>query len=298
MAGLAPPHNARMNRIGIIGGSGLYDLPGLADTQWMNVDTPWGAPSDDIFVGMLHGVALAFLPRHGRGHRIPPSEVNHRANIAALKSLGVTDVVSVGAVGSLREDLPPGTFVVVDQYIDRTTRREGSFFGHGLVAHVSMAHPVCARIGGHVGRTLALAGVPHAIGGTYVAIEGPQFSTLAESRLYRAWNADVIGMTNLPEARLAREAELCYASIAMVTDFDCWHPEHDSVTVSAVIRVLLDNASKAQTVVADLAGALAGDPQAAACACRRALDHALITAPQARDPVMLAKLRGIAGRVL
>jgi 5'-methylthioadenosine phosphorylase len=287
-----------MQRIGIIGGSGLYDLPGLAETRWVSVETPWGAPSDEIFLGTLDGVALAFLPRHGRGHAIAPSDVNYRANIAALKSLGVSDVLSLSAVGSLREDRPPGTFVVVDQFIDRTVARASSFFGPGLVAHVSMAHPVCARLGAHVARALQAAGIAHAIGGTYVAMEGPQFSTLAESRLYRSWQADVIGMTNLPEAKLAREAELCYASIAMVTDFDCWHPEHDSVSVQAIVRVLLENASRAQRLVADLAGAIAHDAHASDCACRRALDHALITAPAARDPALLEKLRGIAGRVL
>jgi len=287
-----------MNRIGIIGGSGVYDLAGLTDTRWVAVDTPWGAPSDEVFLGTLDGVALAFLPRHGRGHRIPPSEVNYRANVAALKALGVTDVLSVSAVGSLREDLAPGTFVVVDQFIDRTLRRESSFFGNGLVAHVSMAHPVCSRLGQHVLRALRAAGVAQVAGGTYVCIEGPQFSSLAESRLYRGWNCDVIGMTNMPEAKLAREAELCYASVAMVTDYDCWHPEHDSVTVAAVIKVLLGNANTARRLVADLAPAVAHDPHAAACICRRALDHALITAPDKRDPAMVDKLRGIAGRVL
>jgi 5'-methylthioadenosine phosphorylase len=287
-----------MQRIGIIGGSGLYDLPGLVDTRWASIETPWGAPSDEIFLGTLDGVHLAFLPRHGRGHAIAPSDVNYRANIAALKSLGVTDVLSLSAVGSLREDRPPGTFVVVDQFIDRTVARASSFFGPGLVAHVSMAHPVCARLGAHVARALEAAGIAHAIGGTYVAMEGPQFSSLAESRLYRSWQADVIGMTNLPEAKLAREAELCYASIAMVTDFDCWHPGHDSVTVQAVLKVLFENASRAQRLVADIAGAIAHDAHAADCACRRALDHALITAPAARDAALVEKLRGVAGRVL
>ena len=288
-----------MKRIGILGGSGLYDLPGLTETRWVRVDTPWGAPSDEVFVGTLGGeVPLAFLPRHGRGHRIAPSDVNYRANIAALKSLGVTDVISLSAVGSLREHLTPGTFVVVDQFIDRTVSRASSFFGPGLVAHVSMAHPVCARLGRHLQGALHAAGVAHAVGGTYVAMEGPQFSSLAESRLYRSWQADVIGMTNMPEAKLAREAELCYASVAMVTDFDCWHPDHDSVTVAAIVEVLLRNASCAQRLVGDVAHAIGGDPQGTDCACRRALDHALITAPAARDPAMVEKLRGIAGRVL
>ena len=284
--------------LAIIGGSGLYDLPGLADTRWETVDTPWGAPSDQIFRGRLGSAQLAFLPRHGRGHRIPPSEVNYRANIAALKSLGVTDVLSVSAVGSLRADLPPGTFVVVDQFIDRTFAREKSFFGTGMVAHVSMAKPVCPRLGDHVQAALAQQGVPHVRGGTYLAMEGPQFGTLAESQLYRSWNVSVIGMTNMPEAKLAREAELCYCSVSMVTDFDCWHTGHEAVTVDAVIQVLLANAQAAKTLVAGLAGTIAADPQAAACACRQALQHALITAPEARDAALVAKLQGVAGRVL
>jgi len=284
--------------IGIIGGSGLYDLPGLSDTRWVRCDTPWGAPSDEIFVGRLGDAQLAFLPRHGRGHRIPPGEVNYRANIAALKSLGVTDVLSLSAVGSLRADLPPGSFVIVDQFIDRTFAREKSFFGTGLVAHVALAQPVCARLGDHLQRALAAQALPHARGGTYLVMEGPQFSTLAESRLYRSWNCDVIGMTNMPEAKLAREAELCYASVAMVTDFDCWHPAHDAVTVEAIVKVLLGNAAQAQRLVVQLADALAHDAHAAGCACRHALDHALITTPAARDPAMVEKLRGIAGRVL
>jgi 5'-methylthioadenosine phosphorylase len=284
--------------IGIIGGSGVYDLPGLTETRWVGVDTPWGAPSDEIFVGRLGDAQLAFLPRHGRGHRIPPNDVNYRANIAALKSLGVSDVISLSAVGSLRADLPPGSFVVVDQFIDRTFAREKSFFGTGLVAHVAMAHPVCARLGDHLQRALAALALPHARGGTYLVMEGPQFSTLAESRLYRSWNCDVIGMTNMPEAKLAREAELCYASVAMVTDFDCWHPEHDAVTVAAIVKVLLDNAAHAQQLVVRLAEALAHDTHAVGCACRKALDHALITAPSARDAAMVQKLRFIASRVL
>jgi 5'-methylthioadenosine phosphorylase len=291
-----------MGTLAIIGGSGLYDLPGLQDTRWETVDTPWGAPSDAIFRGRLvtaRGAAeLAFLPRHGRGHRIPPSEVNYRANIAALKQIGATDVLSVSAVGGLRADLPPGTFVVVDQFIDRTFARAKSFFGTGLVAHVSMARPVCPRLGDHVQAALAAQGVPHVRGGTYLAMEGPQFSTQAESELYRSWNASVIGMTNMPEAKLAREAELCYCSVSMVTDFDCWHPHHDAVTVDAVIGVLLKNAASAKTLVAGLAGTVVHDAAAPACACRHALDHALITAPEARDPAVVRKLQAVAGRVL
>ena len=284
--------------IGIIGGSGLYDLPGLQDTRWVDVETPWGPPSDQIFLGRLGEARLAFLPRHGRGHRLSPSDINYRANIAALKSLGVTDLLSLSAVGGLRADLAPGTFVVVDQFIDRTVARASSFFGSGLVAHVSMAHPVCGRLGRHVLAALADLGIPHAAGGTYLAIEGPQFSTLAESRLYRSWNCDVIGMTNLPEAKLAREAELCYASVAMVTDFDCWHPAHDDVTVASILQVLLGNADRARSLVAGLAAPLAADALAPSCACRRALDHALITAPSARDPELVGRLQGIAGRIL
>jgi 5'-methylthioadenosine phosphorylase len=284
--------------IGIIGGSGLYDLPGLTDTRWVTVETPWGAPSDQIFLGRLGDAELAFLPRHGRGHRIPPGEVNYRANIAALKQLGVTDVLSLSAVGGLKEELPPGTFVVVDQFIDRTVGRAASFFGTGLVAHVSMAHPVCARLGDHVQAALGALGVAHHRGGTYLAMEGPQFSTLAESHLYRSWGASVIGMTNLPEAKLAREAELCYASISMVTDYDCWHPGHDAVTVDAIIKVLLGNAAHAKNLVVNLAAALHADAHGPGCGCRHALDHALITAPDARDATMVEKLRTIAGRVL
>lgn len=284
--------------LAIIGGSGLYDLPGLTDTRWESVDTPWGAPSDQIFRGRLGHAELAFLPRHGRGHRIPPSEVNYRANVAALKMLGATDVLSLSAVGGLRADLPPGTFVVVDQFIDRTFARDKSFFSTGLVAHVSMAHPVCPRLGDHVQAALAQQGVPHVRGGTYLAMEGPQFSTLAESQMYRSWNASVIGMTNMPEAKLAREAELCYCSVSMVTDFDCWHPAHDAVTVDAIIRVLLSNAQAAKTLVAGLAGTITSDATAPACGCRHALEHALITAPEARDPDVVQRLQCIAGRVL
>ena len=284
--------------LAIIGGSGLYDLPGLTDTRWETVDTPWGAPSDQVFRGTLNGAELAFLPRHGRGHRIPPSEVNYRANIAALKALGATDVLSVSAVGGLRADLQPGTFVIIDQFIDRTFARAKSFFGTGMVAHVSMAKPVCPRLGDHVQAALAEQGVPHVRGGTYLAMEGPQFSTLAESQLYRSFNASVVGMTNMPEAKLAREAELCYCSVSMVTDFDCWHSAHDAVTVDAVIQVLLSNAQAAKTLVAGLAGTITADASALDCACRQALSFALITAPEARDPALVAQLQGIAGRVL
>ena len=288
--------------LAIIGGSGLYDLPGLVDTAWVTVDTPWGAPSDQIFRGRLvsgaHSAQLAFLPRHGRGHRIPPGEVNYRANMAALKMLGATDVLSLSAVGGLRADLPPGTFVVVDQYIDRTVGRASSYFGTGLVGHVSMAEPTCTRLGRHVQAALQAQGVPHVVGGTYLAMEGPQFSSKAESALYRSWNCSVIGMTNMPEAKLAREAELCFASVGMVTDFDCWHPGHDAVTVDAVIKVLLGNAATARTLVAGLAHTITGDVSAPHCACRQALTHALITSPEARDPLMVQRLKTVAGRML
>lgn len=286
------------NRIGIIGGSGVYNIDGLTNTRWVKVESPFGEPSDEILLGDLEGQAMAFLPRHGRGHKIPPSEVNYRANIDVLKRIGVTDVVSVSAVGSLREDLKPGMFVIVDQFIDRTFAREKSFFGQGMVAHVSMAHPVCLRLGNHLEQAAKTAGIEAIRGGTYLAMEGPQFSTLAESNLYRQWGCDVIGMTNMPEAKLAREAELCYASVAMVTDFDCWHPDHEHVTVEQIIAVLLANADKARSLVQAVTPQLQADASATHCACRSALEHALITAPDARDPVMLAKLDAVAGRLL
>ena len=284
--------------LGIIGGSGVYDIEGLSNTRWERVDSPFGEASDALLFGDLNGQEMVFLPRHGRGHRIPPSEINFRANIDVLKRAGVTDVVSVSAVGSLREHLRPGMFVIVDQFIDRTFAREKSFFGTGLVAHVSMAHPVCNRLGAHIEAATRAAGIEVACGGTYLAMEGPQFSSLAESEMYRSWNCDVIGMTNMPEAKLAREAELCYATVAMVTDFDCWHPDHDNVTVEAIVKVLLANADKARSMVKAVAPRLQADASAPACSCRTALQHALITAPEARDPQMLTRLDAIAGRVL
>ena len=284
--------------LGIIGGSGVYDIDGLAGKRWVKVSSPFGEPSDELLCGEFGGQAMVFLPRHGRGHRIPPSEINFRANIDALKRAGVTDVVSVSAVGSLREHLHPGMFVIADQFIDRTFARAKSFFGTGMVAHVSMAHPVCSRLGDHLEAAARAAGIEVARGGTYLVMEGPQFSSLAESELYRTWNCDVIGMTNMPEAKLAREAELCYATVAMVTDYDCWHPHHDDVTVQAIIGVLLANAEKARTLVKNVAPRLQHDAGAAACGCRRALEHALITAPEARDPEMLRRLDAVAGRIL
>ncbi|MEY5002452.1 MAG: hypothetical protein RL678_261 [Pseudomonadota bacterium] len=284
--------------VGIIGGSGIYDIDGLQDRQWVKVSSPFGEPSDEILTGNLFGQAMAFLPRHGRGHKIPPSEVNYRANIDALKRLGVTDILSLSAVGSLKESLAPETFVIVDQFIDRTFAREKSFFGRGMVAHVSMAHPVCARLGDHLQQAAQAAGIAAVRGGTYLAMEGPQFSSLAESQLYRQWGCDVIGMTNMPEAKLAREAEICYASVAMVTDYDCWHPDHDHVTVEQIIGVLFANANKGRELVKHVVPHLQKDETATQCSCRRALQFALITAPEARDPVMLDKLSAVAGRML
>jgi 5'-methylthioadenosine phosphorylase len=283
---------------GIIGGSGVYDIEGLSNKRWVRVDSSFGEPSDELMFGELNGQSLVFLPRHGRGHKISPSEINFRANIDALKRAGVTDVISVSAVGSLREDLRPGMFVIVDQFIDRTFAREKSFFGTGCVAHVSMAHPVCTRLGDHLEAAAREAGIEATRGGTYLAMEGPQFSSLAESELYRSWNCDVVGMTNMPEAKLAREAELCYASVAMVTDYDCWHPSHDAVTVDAIIQVLMANAENARSLVRQVAPRLLADSAALRCSCRTALEHALITAPVARDPEVLQRLEAVAGRVL
>lgn len=284
--------------IGIIGGSGVYEIDGLENKRWVKVESSFGSPSDDLLFGELNGVKLAFLPRHGRGHKIPPSEVNFRANIDVLKRVGVSDVISVSAVGSLREHLAPGTFVIVDQFIDRTFAREKSFFGSGWVAHVSMAHPVCKRLGDHIELAAKEAGILALRGGTYLVMEGPQFSSLAESELYRQWGCDVIGMTNMPEAKLAREAELCYATVAMVTDYDCWHPDHDDVTVEQIIKVLLDNADKAKILVKHLVPHVSTDAKGCDCGCRTALQYALITAPEARDAEMKKKLQTVAGRVL
>jgi 5'-methylthioadenosine phosphorylase len=284
--------------IGLIGGSGLYDIPGLEEREWRRVETPWGAPSDEILFGRLAGVPVRFLPRHGRGHPTPPSELNYRANIDALKRSGCTDVISLSAVGSLKEALPPGHFVIVDQFIDRSFARVKSFFSTGCVAHVSVAHPVCPRLGDALERSARGLGLPVTRGGTYLVMEGPQFSTKAESELYRQWGCSVIGMTNMPEAKLAREAELCYATVAMVTDFDCWHPDHDHVTVEQVVKVLFSNADKARALVADVVPALGAARGPCAAGCDRALDHALITAPEKRDPALVAKLDAVAGRVL
>ena len=282
--------------LGIVGGSGLYEIDGLEDQRWVKVDTPWGEPSDELLTGTLNGVKLVFLPRHGRGHRLSPTDLNARANIHALKSLGCTDVLSISAVGSLREDLHPGTFVVVDQFIDRTFARQKSFFGPGLVAHVSMAHPVCPRLSSLAAEAARAVGATVVEGGTYLVMEGPQFSTRAESELYRSWGCAVIGMTNMPEAKLAREAELPYASVSMVTDYDCWHETAGHVDVAQIIACLMDNAARAKAMVADLAARLTG-PRAPS-PIDTCLDDALITAPHARDPLLAEKLRVVAGRAL
>jgi 5'-methylthioadenosine phosphorylase len=284
--------------LGIIGGSGLYEIEGLTDTSWQAVESPFGAPSDEFLFGEIGGKPVVFCPRHGRGHRLPPGEVNYRANIDALKRVGVTEILSISAVGSLHEDFAPGTFVIVDQFMDRTVARPASFFGTGMVAHVSMARPVCARLGAMVEAKARARGIPTLRGGTYLAMEGPQFSSLAESELYRSWGAHVIGMTNMPEARLAREAEICYATVAMVTDYDCWHEGHEDVTVDAIIQTLTANADAARGLIGALAPALAGAPDPCPEGCHRALDHALITSPDARDPALCARLDAVAGRVL
>ena len=284
--------------VGIIGGSGLYEIDGLENVEWRTVESSFGTPSDALMFAELKGQKMVFLPRHGRGHRIPPSELNFRANIDALKRAGVTEILSLSAVGSLRKDLSPGTFVIIDQFIDRTFARAKSFFDTGLVAHVSMAEPVCARLGDALTDAAKAVDIPTVRGGSYLAMEGPQFSSRAESELYRQWGCSVIGMTNMPEAKLAREAEMCYATVAMVTDFDCWHPDHDDVTVETIIKVLMDNADKARALVREVVPMLAGRSETCHAGCHTALENALITAPDARDPALVEKLSAIAGRVL
>lgn len=284
--------------IGIIGGSGLYDIEGIEGKEWRRVATPWGEASDELLFGTLAGVPLVFLPRHGRGHKLSPSELNYRANIDALKRSGVTDILSLSAVGSLKADYPPGHFVIIDQFIDRSFARTKSFFGSGCVAHVSMADPVCPRLGDALEASARQLGLPVSRGGTYLVMEGPQFSTRAESHLYRSWNCDVIGMTNMPEAKLAREAEICYATVAMVTDYDCWHDDHDAVTVDAVIKVLLGNADKARALIKSVIPQIGAARGLCPAGCDRALEYALITAPEARSPATMEKLSAVAGRVL
>jgi 5'-methylthioadenosine phosphorylase len=284
--------------VGVIGGSGVYAIEGLTDIAWRKIATPWGDPSDELMFGKLDGQQLVFLPRHGRGHKVPPSELNYRANIDAMKRVGVTEIISLSAVGSLKEELPPGTFVLVDQFIDRSFARVKSFFGTGLVAHVSMAEPICARLTDKLEGALTTLKLPHKRGGTYLVMEGPQFSTRAESELYRSWGCSVIGMTNMPEAKLAREAEMCYATVAMVTDYDCWHDGHDTVTVDQIVKVLLANADNGRALVKTVAPKLRDRDAPCPHGCHHALDAALITAPDARDPALIAKLDAVAGRVL
>ncbi|WCM25567.1 S-methyl-5'-thioadenosine phosphorylase [Sphingomonas sp. QA11] len=283
-------------KIGIIGGSGLYAIDALQNPEWGRVSTPWGDPSDDLLFGSIGDVELVFLPRHGRGHRIPPSELNFRANIDALKRSGCTDILAISSIGSLREELPPGHFVVVDQFIDRTVARPSSFFGTGMVAHVSMAEPVCPRLSAFAAEAVRAAGGSITKGATYLAMEGPQFSSRAESMLYRQWGADVIGMTAMPEAKLAREAEMPYALIGMVTDYDCWREEAAFVEVSEVIRQMSANGTIARKAVLEFVAALPAERTPSPL--DTVLDHALITAPDARDPAVLAKLDAVAGRVL
>ena len=289
----------RKTKIAIIGGSGIYDIDGLVGATWTDVETPWGAPSDQVLTGTLNDVDMVFLPRHGRGHVYSPTTVPYRANIDALKRLGVTDVISVSACGSFRDEMAPGDFVVVDQFIDRTFAREKSFFGTGCVAHVSVAHPTCPRLSAACVRAASDAGITVHNGGTYLAMEGPQFSSVAESKMYReSWGADVIGMTNMPEAKLAREAELCYASVAMITDYDSWHPEHGSVDITSIIATLQGNAGKARDLVGRLPALLGQVRDDCPHGCDKALEFAIMTAPDKRDPDLIAKLDAIAGRVL
>lgn len=284
--------------LGIIGGSGFYNLPGIENAHWEKVMTPWGAPSDEIMFAEIAGLPVRFLPRHGRGHPVPPSAINFRANIDALKRSGVTDLVSISACGSLRENLPPGHFVLVDQFVDRTFAREKSFFGPGLVAHVSVADPVSPLLVEALAAAADQEDIAYTRGGTYLVMEGPQFSTRAESNLYRTWGMDVIGMTNMPEAKLAREAEICYATVAMVTDYDCWHDDHDDVDVAAIIAIMKENTEKAQRLVTRLAYGFPREHPACPIGSDRALDVAIITAPEARDASLLRKLDAVAGRVL
>jgi 5'-methylthioadenosine phosphorylase len=284
--------------LGIIGGSGIYELPGLGNVREQRIASPWGDPSGPLRIGEIAGLSVVFLSRHDQGHRLSPSDINYRANIDVLKRAGVTDLVSLSACGSFKEDLPPGSFVLVDQFVDRTYKRENSFFGKGLVAHVSMAHPVSPLLRAHLRDAAIAEGIKADWGGTYVCIEGPQFSTYAESITYKQLGYSVIGMTNMPEAKLAREAEICYATVAMVTDFDCWHPDHDAVTVQDIIKILLDNAEQAKKLVARLARDFPREHEACPIGSDRALDTALITAPEARDPELIKKLDAVAGRVV
>ena len=284
--------------LGVVGGSGIYDLPGLENSEWVAVESPWGTPSDKVRIGTIDGLKVVFLPRHGQGHALSPTGINYRANIDVLKRCGVTDLVSVSACGSLKEEFAPGTFVLVDQFIDRTFAREKSFFGNGCVAHVSMAYPVSPKLVDCVEKAARAEDLLYRRGGTYLAMEGPQFSSLAESHLYRSWGCDVIGMTNMPEAKLAREAEICYATVAMITDYDSWHPDHGEVDIQTIIKVLKENAENAQRLVARIAKDLPREHEACPVGSDTALEFALMTAPEARDPELVAKLDAVAGRVL
>lgn len=284
--------------VGVIGGSGVYALDALANAKRRVVETPWGSPSGVLTTGVLGGVDVVFLSRHGEGHRIPPGEINYRANIDALKRLGATDVVSFSACGSFREELAPGTFVIVDQFIDRTSDRQKSFFGTGCVAHVSMARPVCPALGDALEAACSALGIPHRRGGTYVCIDGPQFSSLAESLLYKSWGCDVVGMTNMPEAKLAREAELPYASLAMVTDYDCWREESGPVEVAGILEIMRRNTEAARRLVADLVARLGPTRAMSPLGVERMLDFAIITPESARDPALMKKLDAVAGRAL
>jgi len=284
--------------LGVVGGSGIYDLPGLEQAEWVTVESPWGTPSDQVRIGRINGLKVVFLPRHGRGHVYAPSDINYRANIDVLKRCGVTDLVSVSACGSLKEELAPGTFVLVDQFIDRTFAREKSFFGAGCVAHVSMAYPVSPKLVDTVEAAARAENLSYRRGGTYLAMEGPQFSSLSESHLYRAWGCDVIGMTNMPEAKLAREAEICYATVAMITDYDSWHPDHGEVEIQAILKVLQDNASNAQNLVARIARDISRTHESCPVGSDTALEYAIMTKPEMRDPELVEKLSAVAGRVL
>jgi len=284
--------------LGVVGGSGIYDLPGLENAQWVKVESPWGDPSDEVRIGWIDGLKVVFLPRHGRGHVYAPSDINYRANIDVLKRCGVTDLISVSACGSLKEELAPGTFVLVDQFIDRTFAREKSFFGKGMVAHVSMAYPVSPKLVDTVEAACRYEDLKYRRGGTYLAMEGPQFSSLSESHMYRSWGCDVIGMTNMPEAKLAREAEICYATVAMITDYDSWHPDHGEVDIQAIIKVLHENAHNAQNLVARVARDIPREREVCPIGSDTALEFAIMTAPEKYDSERVAKLDAIAGRVL
>ena len=286
------------NGLAIIGGSGIYDIEDLKNPKWIKVESSFGEPSDELLFGKIDERDIVFLPRHGRGHKIPPSDINYRANIEILKKVGVKKIISFGAVGSFKESLSPGTFVLIDQFFDRTINRKKSFFGPGLAAHVQFAHPICSKMKNVLLKASNNIKIDVVEDGTYLAMEGPQFSTLAESNIYRSWGCDVIGMTNMPEAKLAREAEICYATVAMVTDYDCWHPNHETVSVSEIIRVLSENSMNAKNLLKNTIPLLSQEDEDHNCTCNEALENAIITAPEARDPKMINKLKYVAGRVL